>query len=257
MKYFLILLLALALAPGKLHAQNEALHTFFERHQHNPGFTHAFLSKDLFEVVSQTNIQDKDWKKIHNVVKNIGSLRLLAADSIQNGLSLYKEVLRLVPTDVFEEMLTVRDGKDNVRIWVKAEESAVTDLILLVGSPDKFVLVCFSGNLELGNISELAALFEAGEAEQLAQAAQATAIAFKISPNPNDGSFTLSYEDGQDHPAFLSVMDQNGRLLSAQNLSDSPTQNVVLDGLPSGLYWIQLKTQGGKIGVKQMQVVKK
>ena len=257
MKHFFLLLLAMVLTTNAANAQHDALTGFIEKHKSDRAFTYAFLSKDLFEVVTQANIEEKDWKNLHNVVKNIGSLSFLAADSIENALPLYKEVLALVPTDEFDELLTVRDGKENVRIWAKTEESVVTDLILLVGSPDEFVLVCFTGNLELGNIAELAALFEAGEMEQLAQTTEAVAIDFNISPNPSDGEFTLSYDNELDPSALLAIIDQNGRQLSSLNLSGFPIQQVLLPELPSGLYWVQLKTRGGKIGVKQVQIIKK
>lgn len=237
-------------------SQHEALNNFVEQHKSDKAFTYAFLSKDLFEVAIKTNVEDKDWKRLHNVVKNIGSLSILAADSLQNALALYKEVLGLVPTSEFDELLTVRDGKDNVRIWAKEEEGTVTDLVLLVGSPDAFVLVCFAGNLELGNIAELAELFEAGEAEQLARTTEAVAVDFQISPNPGANEFTLAYTGEQDAPALLSVIGQNGRQVAQLSLSGIPIQQVFLPELPSGLYWVQLKTQSGKVGVKQVQVVK-
>lgn len=257
MKHFFRLLLFILLTAPFANAQNEALTGFIEKHKNESGFTYAFLSKDLFEVVTRTDIQDKDWKKLHNVVKNIGSLSILAADSAENAWSLYKEVLPLVPADAFDELLTVRDGKENVRIWAKTEESAVTDLILLVGSPEEFVLVCFAGNLELGNLAELAALFEAGEVERLARTTEAVAIDFSVSPNPGSGEFTVSYDDEQDPPTLLSVIDLNGRQLSSLPLSGFAIQQVMLPELPTGLYWLQMKTRSGKVGVKQVQIVKK
>ncbi|MFN0036187.1 MAG: DUF4252 domain-containing protein [Saprospiraceae bacterium] len=256
MKHFFLLLLSLFLTNSAASAQQVALHDFIEKHKSDQSFTYAFLSKDLFEIATQSDIKNKDWNGLHNVVKNIGSLRILAADSIESGLVLYKEVRALIPSDEFDELLTVRDGSDNVRIWVKAEDNVVTDLILLVGSPHEFVLVCFAGNLELGNISELAKLFEAGQVEQLARTSEAVAIDFGASPNPSNGEFTLTYSDEQDPPTLLSVIDQNGRPVSTLRLSGTATQSVVLGDVPSGIYWLQLKTQNGKVGVKQVQVVK-
>ena len=257
MKQFFLLLLAIALLTNTAYAQSDALNGFIEKYKNDQAFTYAFLSKDLFEVATQADIEDKDWKKLHNVIKNIGSLSILATDSIENALPLYREVLTLVPTNIFDELLTVRDGKENVRIWVKEEEGVITDLILLVGSPDEFVLVCFAGNLELGNISELASLFEAGEANQLAKTTEAVAIDFNISPNPSSGEFTLSYDDELDPPSLLGIIDQNGRQVSNLQLSGFAIQQVMLPELPAGLYWVQLKTRGGKVGVKQVQIIKK
>jgi hypothetical protein len=256
MKHLSLLLLACSLCSPTLFAQNVDFQNFIDQHKEDPGFSYAFLSKELFEVATQNKIKDEDWKGLHNVVKNIGSLRILAGDSIQNGLPLYKEAKALISSDEYDEILTVRDGNENVRIWVKSEENMVTDLVLLVGSPDEFVLVCFAGNLELGNISDLANLFEAGKAQQLARSSQAIAIDFSISPNPSNGQFTMVYTDAQDIPSQLSVMDQNGRQISTLSLSNTVSQQVVLRDLPAGFYWLQLKTQLGKVGVKQIQIVK-
>lgn len=256
MKLFFLLLAACLLTAGVVHAQNDALGGFIEKYKSEQAFTYAFLSKDLFEVVSKADIEDKDWKKLHNVVQNIGSLHILAADSLPSGLPLYREALALVPADAFDELLTVRDGKDNVRIWVKEENGTVTDLVLLVGSTNTFVLVCFAGNLELGNIAELATLFEADAAEQLARSTEAVSIDFTVSPNPSSGELTVAYDDTQDVPASLSVIDQNGRQVARLSLSGIPIQRVILPGLPSGLYWVQLITRDGKVGVKQVQIAK-
>lgn len=256
MKKMYLLLAVLAMTLQLAHAQNEGLNGFIEKYRQDKAFTFAFLSKDMFEVMSQTNVEDSDWKKLHNVVRNIGSLRILAADSIRTGQALYREALGLVPTNEVDELLTVRDGAENVRIWVKEEDAVVSNLILLVGGPEEFVLVCFTGNLELGNLNELAKLFDAEEAQSLARAAAAVAPDFRVSPNPSNGVFTLNYSDGQDQPKRLSIVDQNGRLVTTRELEASASQSVELRDLPAGLYWVQLETVQGKIGVKQVQIVK-
>ena len=80
MKHFFFLLLASLLVSPTLFGQNDALQNFIEQHKSDQGFTYAFLSKDLFEVATQSNLNDEDWKGLHNVVKNIGSLRILAGN---------------------------------------------------------------------------------------------------------------------------------------------------------------------------------
>ncbi len=73
----------------------------------------------------------------------------------------------------------------------------------------------------------------------------------------SNGAFSLSYSGEQDPPTLLSVIDQNGRPISTLSLSGTVGQQVTLLDLPSGIYWVQLKTQGGKVGVKQLQIVKR
>lgn len=256
MKHFFSWLSATLFFIPLLSGQNTAIQGFIDQYKSNPEFTYAFLSKDLFEVATQSTVKSEDWGRLHQVVKNIGSLSILTSDSVADGISLYKEAKTLVPQDEFDELLTVRDGNDNVRIWVKTEETMVSDLILLVGSPADFVLICFSGNLELGNIGELASMFESAKVEQLAKTSEALSIDFNINPNPSNGQFNLLYPDEQDPVSQLSILDQNGRQLAQMSLSGNNAQQVAFRDLPAGIYWVQVKTQKGKIGIKQLQIVK-
>ena len=256
MKKIHLLLASILLLATSAFAQQENLNSFMDKHKRDQGFTFAYLSKDLFEVATKSQIEAKDWAKLHNVVKNVGSLSILVGDSIADGQALYREARDLVPTSEFDELLAVRDGKDNVRVWAKEAEAVVTDLVLLVGSAEDFVLVCFTGQLELGNIVELAQLFDTESTVQLAKTTEALAIDFAISPNPNPGTFILNYSDESDAPTQLTVTDQNGRLVTTKNLAESAAQQVMLTDISTGTYWVQVKTKQGKVGVKQMQVVR-
>lgn len=256
MKQFFLLPAFFLLTAVSAFAQNGTMTDFIEKHKSERGFTYAFLSKDLFEVVTGTDVAEKDWKKLHNVIKNIGSLSILAADSIQNGLSLYREARSLVPASDFDELLTVRDADNKVHIWAKSEDDLVTELILLVGSPDEFVLISFAGALELGNIAELSRFFDAGTAEQLAKTSEALAAEFSISPNPGKDVFRISFPDETDAPVSLSVIDQGGRQMAIMRLSGDMVQEVQLRDLPSGYYWVQIKTKKGRVGVKPLRVIR-
>lgn len=256
MKQLFLSIAILTLTATASFSQTTPLQNFIDKYKNEAPFSYAFLSKDMFEVAMKQSVEDSDWKKIHNVVRNIGSLSILVADSIQTGADLYKEALAAVPLDDFDPLLTVKDGKDKVRIWVREDAGVLTDLVLLVGTSDEFVLVCFSGNLELNNLTDLVGLFNADSAEQLAKTSQAIAADFSISPNPSSGTFTLGFTMPGDVATQLTVLDQNGRQLSVVNLSGVPAQTISMLDLPTGLYWAQVKTQQGKVGVKQLQIMK-
>ncbi len=256
MKQLFLSIAILTLTASVCFSQTTPLQDFIDKYKNEVPFSYAFLSKDMFEVATKQSVEDSDWKKIHNVVRNIGSLSILVADSIQTSEALYKEALNAVPVSDFDELLTVKDGKDKVRIWVKEDATVLTDLVLLVGTEDEFVLVCFSGNLELTNLTDLVGLFNADSAEQLAKTSQAIAADFSISPNPSSGTFVLGFGMPGDVATQLTVLDQNGRQLSVVNLSGAASQTISMLDLPTGLYWAQVKTQQGKVGVKQLQIMK-
>ncbi len=256
MKFLFFLLVAVCFSLQQSYSQNNDLNTFLDQHKNDQGATYAFLSKDMFEVATKKEIKDSDWEKVHQVVKNIGSLRIFASEGQDNGMALYKEALPLVNENEFEALISVRDGSDHVRIWVKESDGILSDLVLMVGEKDEFVLVCFSGQLELGNISELAAMFDTKKTKQLAKTTAANAIDFKVSPNPSNGQFVLTYDDAKDMPSNVLVFDQSGRQVAMLNLTPESSQEIKLNELPSGVYWIQCKTQLGKVGLKQIQIAK-
>ncbi len=256
MKKNLLFLAMLLMTSRTAFSQQVPLQDFIDKYKQEKAFSYAFLSKDLFEVVAKSSIEAKDWKKLQRVVQNIGSLRILAADSIDNAISFYREAMGHIKGSDLEELLAVQDGKEKVRIWAKEEQGVVTDLVLLVSSLEEFVLVCFAGNLELGNLSELAALLNAEDAVSLAQTSKAIALDFKVFPNPTIGDFSLEYADTVVKAATLSIFDQNGRLLSTEVLSDNTSRQFSLRDYPAGMYWVQLKTASGQVGVTSVQLVK-
>jgi hypothetical protein len=55
----------------------------------------------------------------------------------------------------------------------------------------------------------------------------------------------------------LSVTDLSGKVVKSLNLTQQTNQTVNLSELSAGSYWVQIKTEKGKIGVKQVQMVQR
>ncbi|MEZ4918049.1 MAG: DUF4252 domain-containing protein [Saprospiraceae bacterium] len=168
MKRILLLLpFCLLMAAQSIHAQNDAIERFFEKYMDDEQFTVVYVSPKLFQMVGKIDADDEDWEKIRPMVANLGGLRVLTADSISDGIKMYKEALSKVPQNEYSELLTVRDGDENVRIWVKDSGDIINELLLLVGSPDEFVLLSLTGKIDLNQISELSKTLDIDGVEHL------------------------------------------------------------------------------------------
>ncbi len=55
----------------------------------------------------------------------------------------------------FEEVMTVNDGGEMVRIWMKVEKDEASEFLLIVGGDDN-VLVYITGNFNMNDLEELA-----------------------------------------------------------------------------------------------------
>ncbi len=168
MKKMLFVLPALLLVASSLAAQNDAITRFFDRYVDDERFTVVYVSPKLFQLLSKISVDDPDWANVQSVIKDLGGLRVLTADSIADGTAMFKEALSKVPTGEYAELITVRDGKENVRIWTKdTGGSVIEELLLLVGSPTEFTLLSFTGKIDLDKISSLAKAVDMDGFEQL------------------------------------------------------------------------------------------
>jgi len=156
MKKLLVLLPLFYLLAAAAPAQNDAINRFFQQYMEDERFTVVFVSPKMFSLVSKISTDDPEWEKVREVVGGLTGLRVLTSDSLDNGLPMYKEALGKVPASEYSELLTVRDGTENVRIWVKDSGNIINELLLLVGSPDEFVLLSLTGTIDLDKISSLA-----------------------------------------------------------------------------------------------------
>lgn len=155
MKKMFFLLSFVVLTAFQATAQNDAISRFFNKYQDDERFTSVYISPKMFQMIAKIDADDADWQKMRDVVKDLGGLRVLTADSIPDGDGLYRDALSKVPVKEYEELLTVRDGKENVRIWVKESNNVIEELLLLVGAPTEFTLVSFVGKLDLDKISSI------------------------------------------------------------------------------------------------------
>lgn len=156
-RLFLIICICFA-AAVQLHAQQaggSAMDKFFERYQNDESFTLVSVSPKMFGMFSKIDLNSTEGQQMMQVVKKIRSLKLLVKDHTTEGDRLFKEASSLVGKE-FEELMTVRDGKQNVRFLVKENAKGnIAELVMLVGG-DEFVAMSLVGDIDLNEISRIA-----------------------------------------------------------------------------------------------------
>ena len=151
----MFVLTMLVLVSFVARSQDDAISRYFSKYAEDPRFTVVYISPKLFQMVSKISTSDPDWEKTKEVVKDLTALRVLVADST-DGMPLYKEAIAKIPVKEYEELITVRDKGENVRIMVKESGDVIHELLLLVGGSDQFVMLSFTGKIDLNKISTLA-----------------------------------------------------------------------------------------------------
>jgi len=167
MKYILILLLAVSFSVT-IDAQNDAISKFFGNYMEDDDFTSVYISPKMFQMISKldlSNTDDPDAKATMEMIKDIRGLRILTSE--KNPLVLYKEAISKFSTSEYEVLMTVKDGGENVRFWIKETDNTINELLLLVGGKDEFVLLSFIGKIDLNKIAKLSQSIDIKGAEHL------------------------------------------------------------------------------------------
>lgn len=73
---------------------------------------------------------------------------------------------------------------------------------------------------------------------------------FSISPNPTDGTFSLTLEMNHTQDVRVSVLNLNGQQVSHVEKEDIDVlrQQITLENQPSGIYFVQVTTERGTVG---------
>ncbi len=152
----LILSICLSILGVALYAQTSALDQFFNDHQDDPDFTVVNISPKMFQMLAHIDIDDPESAEIMQLVKGIKSLRILVKDE-GDGTKLYDDAFSRISKNGFEELLTVRDQGENVRFMVKEgnNPNIISQLVLLVGGANDFVLLDLTGIIDLKTVGKL------------------------------------------------------------------------------------------------------
>jgi len=160
-------LIFLTLFTNSLHAQ-DAIDTYFDRHIENEDFTAVYVSSKMFSMISKVDIElnDPEAEIFLEMASELKGIRVLTTEI--NAMTYYKDAAKSINTTSYEMLMTVRDKQQNVRIWTKDDaDGDIGELLLLVGSPEEFVLVSILGKIDLDKISQLAKQLDINGVEHL------------------------------------------------------------------------------------------
>ena len=158
MKRVILLLVAVAL-PALMIAQNSAADNLFSKYKGKDGVTTVQISPELFQIMNAMDISEIDDHDIP--FDKVASVKILTIEDEETnqGVNFYDEIKGELKTDDFAEVMTVDDGGETVRMWMKADKAVVSEFLLIVGGDDN-VLIYITGNFNMNDLEGLAQSFD-------------------------------------------------------------------------------------------------
>ncbi len=161
------LMIAAVTAFTTLGNAQDAIQLYFDKYISDENFDVVYISPKMFSMVSKIELEgDHVDPEIMDIIKDLKGLRILSYDGPQ-AMNYYKEAKDKINIKEYEELVVARDGDENVHIRVKESGDIVSELLLLVGGTEEFVLMSFTGNVDLKKVGKLGKLLDIDHIEQL------------------------------------------------------------------------------------------
>lgn len=154
MKRLVLIILAVAF-PALMMAQNSAVDKLFAKYQGKQGITTVNISPELFQMVNAMGIEEIEEQDFP--LDKVASVKILTIEDEEGyeNVNFYEEIKKDLDVSDFEEVMTVNDGGEVVRMWMKVNAKTVSEFLLIVGGDDN-VLIYITGNFDMKDLEDLA-----------------------------------------------------------------------------------------------------
>lgn len=155
MKRLTLILAGLAISITMM-AQNSIINKYFEKYADNDQFTKVTINQKMFSLFANFEGNTEEETEFMQAISKLDGLKILVGDSIENPMGLYKKVAAEIDKGDYEELMSVKDGDENVKFSIIEKNGIVKEMIMVVGGKDEFVLLSLYGEIDLKNVSKIA-----------------------------------------------------------------------------------------------------
>lgn len=147
-----VLLLAFIITTVGLTAQRNGLDNFFSRYAGLDGYTSVNINGDLLGLFAKLD-DDSD---LDDLSRKIISIRIITSEdgTRHPQVSFASELDGVIRRGGYEELMTVRDSDDDVRILVKTAGETIKE-ILVLASGEKETVIHIKGSFKQRDVENL------------------------------------------------------------------------------------------------------
>jgi hypothetical protein len=137
-------------------AQGDAITKFFAKYQDDESFTQVKVSQKMFGLFTNMDVDKPEDKEILDAISKIKGLRVLAKHETRDSRTLYKEAMAMIPTNDYEELMSVRDKDKDMKFFIKELSAGkIGELVMVMGGNDEFMVLSLFGEIDLKKISHI------------------------------------------------------------------------------------------------------
>ncbi len=155
MKKITIILACLVISIS-IMAQESLINKYFEKYSNDDNFTKVTINQKMFSLFANFEGGTEEETEFMVAISKLEGLKILVADSIGSSAKMFKIAAADIEKAGYEELMSVTDAEENVKFSIIEKNGIVSELIMLVGGKEEFVLMSLYGEINLKDISKIA-----------------------------------------------------------------------------------------------------
>lgn len=162
-----IVLTLMILSIGSLSFSQQVVTKYMDKYGNDETFTKVSVSSKMFSLFAEMEGSEEDEQLFYDITSKLKGMKVVASEKVSNPKALYDAAIADVSKAGFEELMTVKDAEENVKISIREKGGVIEELILVAGGKEKFAMVSLYGEINLKEISKLASLMRVSQLKYL------------------------------------------------------------------------------------------
>ena len=151
----LMIVAVVLMASIAASAQSDAIAKFFTKYQNDETFSQVTISGKMFSMMANLDGNTPEEKAMISSISKIKGLKILSKNEARNSRELYKEAISMIPTNSFEELMSIRDKDKDMKFFTKEAGGKISELVMVMGGYEEFMVLTLFGEIDLKEISKI------------------------------------------------------------------------------------------------------
>ncbi len=162
-----IVLTLMILSVVSIAYSQQVVTKYMDKYENDETFTKVSVSSKMFSLFAEMEGSEEDEQLFYDITSKLKGMKVLASEKVSKPKELYDGAVSDVEKAGFEELMTVKDAEENVKISIKEKGGTIEELIMVMGGKEKFAMVSLFGEINLKEISKLASLMRVNQLKYL------------------------------------------------------------------------------------------
>jgi len=162
-----ILIIVITVFTIGLGYSQQVVSKYMDKYEADETFTKVSVSSKMFSLFAEMEGSEEDEKLFYDITSKLKGMKVVASEKVASPKELYSEANADITKAGFEELMTVKDAEENIKISIREKDGIIEELIMVMGGKEKFALVSLYGEIDLKQISKLASLMRVNQLKYL------------------------------------------------------------------------------------------